>query len=458
MLSNSLSTRLLIAVSALLIVFFGATTAVLDRVFRESSLQAINDRMDVEALALMAASEETIDGDQLTPSRQLLDTRYLGPNSGLYGQVWSGKPSTTWKSPSLLGTSLTFDTAVKPAARTYSERTMANGARVLTLSVGVTWEFSDGKSRDLVFSVAEGMEQYYTQLQQFRMRLFGGFAVLSLLLLIALGIVFRRVLRPLRRIEHEIGGIEAGERAELSAGYPRELIGVTENMNALLRSERERMARYRKSLGNLAHSLKTPLAVMRNLLATGELRGSPAMQQLDEQLGRVDDIVRYQLKRAAASAGLALGSAPIPLHEVVEPLVATLRKVYFERHMACDVTIEANCAFLGDKGDLMELVGNLLDNAFKYGHEQVRIAVKNLSVEGSRRSGLELIVEDDGPGIDSDKHEQVLKRGTRLDERPIGQGIGLSVVSELTELYRGSVTIDRSSLGGARLTVRLRAD
>jgi two-component system, OmpR family, sensor histidine kinase PhoQ len=458
MLSNSLSTRLLIAVSALLIVFFGSTTLVLDRVFRESSLQAINDRMDVEALALMAASEESADGQYLTPVRQLLDTRYLGPNSGLYAEVWSGQESTTWVSPSLLGTSLEFDTRVKPAARAYSDRTMGNGTRVLTLSVGVAWEFSDGKSRDLVFSVAESMEQYYTQLQQFRVRLFGGFAVLSVLLLIALGIVFRRVLRPLRRIEHEIGGIEVGERAELSAGYPRELTGVTENMNALLRSERERMARYRKSLGNLAHSLKTPLAVMRNLLATGELRDTPATRQLDEQLGRIDDIVRYQLKRAAASAGLALGSAPVLLQDVVEPLVATLRKVYFDRHMACTAVIEANSAFLGDKGDLMELIGNLLDNAFKYGHEQVRISAKNIVVAGSRRPGLKLVVEDDGPGIAADKHEQVLMRGTRLDERPIGQGIGLSVVNELTESYRGSVNIGRSPLGGACITVQLRAD
>ena len=454
MLSNSLSTRLLIAVSILLALFFGTTSVVLDGVFRQSSQQAINDRLDIEVLALMATSEETADA-RLVPNRLLLDSRYLGPNSGLYGQVWTGKDYQLWLSPSLLGTSLKFDTQVQPGKRAYSERVMANGTRVLALSVGVSWEFSDDAAHHTVFSVAESMEQYYMQLKQFRVRLFGGFAAMSLLLLVSLGLLFRNVLTPLRRIEHEIAGIEAGELSELGTGYPRELTGVTENMNALLRSERERMSRYRKSLGNLAHSLKTPLAVIRNLLAGIEQQDVPTVKQLDEQVGRMDDIVRYQLKRAAASAGFAFGTAPVALREVVEPLVTTLQKVYFDQRIACEVRLDRDCAFLADKGDLMEMAGNLLDNAFKYGREQVRISARNFSIAGSRRMGLEIVVEDDGPGIPMERREQVLERGTRLDERPIGQGIGLSVVRDLADLYRGRVDIGESALGGACITVNL---
>jgi two-component system sensor histidine kinase PhoQ len=132
-----------------------------------------------------------------------------------------------------------------------------------------------------------------------------------------------------------------------------------------------------------------------------------------------------------------------------------LQKVYFERRIACKVEVPAECAFLADKGDLMELVGNLLDNAFKYCHEQVKISVASLSLPGSRRAGIVVMVEDDGPGISIDQRAHVLERGARLDERAIGQGIGLSVVRELAELYRGSVEIATSSLGGARITVRL---
>jgi two-component system sensor histidine kinase PhoQ len=453
MFNNSLSTRLLITVSLLLAVFFGITTVVLDTVFRDSSRQAINDRLDIQALVLMAAAEER--DNSLSAATQLLDSRYLGPNSGLYGQIATNAGEVFWRSPSLLGAKLDFVTGVKPGASEFGERSMSNGARVLMLSRALAWQFADGHTQNVVYSVAESMEQYYQQLQRFRVRLFGGFAAMSLLLIVALAVLFRSVLKPLRRIEGEIEDIEAGRLPELGPGYPRELTGVTENMNTLLRSERERMGRYRDTLGNLAHSLKTPLAVIRNLLATPELNQLAPAQQLDEQVGRMDDIVRYQLKRAAASAGMGLGAAPVLLREVVEPLKSTLQKVYFERRIGCDISVPDGCTFLGDKGDLMELVGNLLDNAFKYCHEQVRLVVTPLPVPGSRRVGIVITVEDDGPGIAADKRQQALARGTRLDERPIGQGIGLSVVRELAELYRGSVAIDESSLGGARITVRL---
>ena len=454
MFGNSLSTRLLVTVSLLLALFFGITILVLDTVFRDSTKQAIRERLEIQILVLMAASEEH-PGHRLLPANQLLDTRYLSPNSGLYGEIAGDDGKALWTSPSLLGTNLPFDAQVKPGAREFGERVMANGTRVLTLNVGFSWEFTDGKAQKIVYSVAESMEQYYAQLRRFRVRLFGGFAGMSLLLIVSLAVLFRSVLKPLRRIEHEIEDIEAGRLAELGAGYPRELTGVTENMNTLLRSERERMGRYRNTLGNLAHSLKTPLAVIRNLLSTSPLSRIPEVAQLDEQVGRMDDIVRYQLKRAAASAGMALGTAPVSLREVVEPLIATLQKVYFERHVACTAEVSADSAFLGDKGDLMELVGNLLDNAFKYCREQVRVSVESLQVPGSRRDGVAICVEDDGPGIAAEQRQHVLERGTRLDERAIGQGIGLSVVRELAELYRGSVLIEQSSLGGAKVTVRL---
>lgn len=454
MFSNSLSTRLLVSVSVLLALFFGITTVVLDSVFRNTSRQAINDRLDLQVWALMAASEESPDG-RLVPATQLLDTSFLGPNSGLYGQVQVDDGGAPWISPSLLGATLSFITDVKPGQPRFGERTMSNGTPVLTLSKGFMWGFADGRTHNVVYSVAISMAPYYEQLRQFRISLFGGFAVLSILLIVSLAFLFRSVLKPLRRVETEIEQIEAGTLAELGSNYPRELIGVTDNMNTLLRSERERMGRYRNTLGNLAHSLKTPLAVIRNLLSSVDLRDVPVAQQLDEQVGRMDDIVRYQLKRAAASAGMSLGTAPVPLQDVIEPLVATLQKVYFERRVACDVQLAPTCALLADKGDLMELSGNLLDNAFKYCREQVRVSVNPLHVPGSRRDGIVIAVEDDGPGISPDKRQHVLERGTRLDERASGQGIGLSVVRELAELYRGTVEIEDAELGGAKITVRL---
>jgi len=281
-----------------------------------------------------------------------------------------------------------------------------------------------------------------------------------LLLLAALALLLRRVLAPLRTLEHEIEEIEEGRRQELSAGYPRELSGVSANLNTLLRIERERLSRYRNTLGNLAHSLKTPLAVMRSLL---DARTSAATEresadgELDRQVGRMDEIVNYQLKRAVSSAGTALGTAPADVATLMQGLQQALAKVYADRHIDLQLNIGAGCKFNGDPGDLTEIAGNLLDNACKWCRSRVELTAAPLKIPGKRREGLLLIVDDDGPGIPPDERAAVLDRGTRLDERVSGQGIGLSVVRELVKIAEGSVTISASPLGGARVEVRLPA-
>ena len=454
MLGHSLNTRLLTSVSLLLLLFFSLTSGVLDYFFRDLSLQAISDRLEVQAQALMAAADEITPG-KLVPATEQLDARFLAPNSGLYGEIVHLGSKESWRSPSLLDAQLTINSKVRPGEKRFAAHVMPNGTRVLVLSVGYSWEFSNHAEQRLVFSVAESEEPYFKQLSRFRWRLFGGFGVMSLLLVTALGMLLRRELKPLRQIEREIAAIEAGQLQQLSTGLPRELAGVTANMNALLRNERERMTRYRNTLGNLTHSLKTPLAVMRTMLATTELQPRAAAQQLDEQVSRMDNIVRYQLKRAAAAAGTTLGAAPVVLREVIGPLRDALQKVYVDRGIHCELDIADDCRFVCDQGDLLEISGNLLDNAFKYGQRNIKFTAKSFSVANTRHSGITIVVEDDGPGIAVDKRAQALERGARLDERQSGQGIGLSVVSELAVLYRGSVEIDQSTLGGARVTVHL---
>lgn len=452
--TRSLSAQLLLSVGLLLALFFGVTVVVLDYVFRDISESGIAARLDVQVLALIAASEER-PGGGLAPQRQLVEPRFNNPGSGLYGEIAIRESAYVWRSPSLLATGLDFAAAVPPGRRALAIRSLANGSKVMALSVGLAWEFSDGRSHDVNVSVAESLESYYAQLNRFRLRLFSGFGGLAVLLVGALALLLRKELRPLRQIEHEIGEIEAGRLAELGAGYPRELAGVTANMNALLRSERERLRRYRNAVGNLAHSLKTPLAVIRNAINRPELRDLSAVQQLDEQVSRMDDIVRYQLKRAAASAGTALGSAPVRVREVLVPLRSALLKVYFDRDIDCELNVADDCQFVGDQGDLTEIAGNLLDNAFKWCKGRIRLNARNVRMPQARHADLLLIVEDDGSGIAPEHRQQVLERGARLDERVSGQGIGLSVVRELTELYRGHVEIGDSELGGARVTVRL---
>lgn len=451
---RSLSTRLLTSVSVLLIVFFGITIVALDLVFQDLAERSVRDRLEVQLLTLITASEEDANGG-LQPAPQLAEVRFKNPGSGLYGEIIRGDGRPSWRSPSLVGTDLDFALQLKPGERRFGELRSANGAVVLVLSRGIEWEFDDRRTRSFVYSVAENQEPYYAQLNRFRVQLFGWFSVLMLLLLGALAILLRRLLAPLRRVEREIEAIETGELTEVGGGYPRELLGITTNLNALLRSERDRLARYRNTLGNLAHSFKTPLAVMRNLLTTAATHELPVARQLDEQVGRMDDIVKYQLNRAAASGGTGLGMTPVDVKQALDALKGALLKVYIDRGISCELSVAEGYVYFGDREDLTEMAGNLLDNAFKWARSRVRLTAERLSSPAARRDGLRLIVEDDGPGIPAAERSRVLDRGARLDERVSGQGIGLSVVRELAQLNGGTISIAESSLGGAQIEVRL---
>ncbi len=451
---HSLSTRLLASVSVLLVVFFGITIVALDLVFRDLAERSVRDRLEIQLLALITASEEDVNGG-LQPAPQLAEIRFNNPGSGLYGEIVRNDGYRSWRSPSLAGTGLDFSPRLATGERRFGEQRSSDGTVVLALSRGIEWEFNDRTKRSFVYSVAESREPYYAQLNRFRVQLFSWFGVLMLLLLGGLAILLRRLLAPLRRVEREIEAIEVGDMTELGTGYPRELLGITTNLNALLRSERDRLQRYRNTLGNLAHSFKTPLAVMRNLLSSPAAKNLAVAQQLDEQVGRMDDIVKYQLKRAAASGGTGLGTAPVDVREALEALRGALLKVYIDRNIACDLSVAEGCVYFGDREDLTEMAGNLLDNAFKWAKSRVHLTANRLVSESARRDGLQLIVEDDGPGIPESDRERVLDRGARLDERVSGQGIGLSVVREVAKLNGGTLQIGESALGGARIEVRM---
>lgn len=447
---------MLASVSVLLILFFGITIFVLDYMFRDITTKAMRERLEVQLVALITASEEDSSGG-LRPSAQHVEAtaRFNTPGSGLYGEIMRSDGNPSWRSISLTGTGLVFESPPDIGGRHFGQLTNVDGSNVLALSRRLEWQFDTGATRSFVYSVAEDLGPYFAQLSNFRNQLFGWFAVLMFIMIGTIAVLVRRLLAPLRRVEKEITAIETGEMTEVGTGYPRELLGITTNLNTLLRGERERLARYRNTLGNLAHSFKTPLAVMRNLLSNEAMRGMPVARQLDEQVGRMDDIVKYQLKRAAASGSTGLGLAPVDVGEALEALRGALLKVYIERNLTCALKVDQGAMFFGDREDLTEIAGNLLDNAFKWARREVHLTVVRLTSPTARREGLSMVFEDDGPGIPDEKRAHVLERGARLDERVSGQGIGLSVVRELVGLNGGTITIDRSTLGGARIEVRL---
>jgi two-component system sensor histidine kinase PhoQ len=215
----------------------------------------------------------------------------------------------------------------------------------------------------------------------------------------------------------------------------------------LLNNRHELIDRYRNSLGDLAHSLKTPLAVLRGM---SETNSGDTKHTLDEQLDHMSRIVEYQLQKAAAS-GSAVLTSPIAVRKVAEKIVNTLQKVYAEKQVQCTLDIHDDIIFHGDEGDLLEVLGNLMDNAFKWCTRRVALSGR---IEPEKDAlVLCLQISDDGPGIPDTMADKVLERGVRADAGTAGHGIGLAVVREIVRLYHGRLTLGRGAWQGAEVTV-----
>ena len=256
----------------------------------------------------------------------------------------------------------------------------------------------------------------------------------------------------MRNLEGELSRVRRGVSDRLSGEHPPELQQITDSINGLIQSENSHLDQSRNTLSDLAHSLKTPLAVLRSRLDSGADENA-LRSEVAAQVQRMNEIVSYQLSRAARS-GHALFSAPIPVEPRAEEIVASLEKVYAGKGMFCEFDIDPLASFYGEVGDLQELLGNLLENAFKWGKQRVLLTVKVDPADGNRREGVFLVVEDDGPGIDPANAENLLQRGVRGDERVQGHGIGLAIAQDIVRAYSGQLQVERSTeLGGARFTV-----
>ena len=449
---RSLSSRLLISVSILLLLFFGATIAVLDTAFSEAGEQARRDILDGHLVALLAAAEPDDSGELVLPDR-LREPRFENIGSGLYAELRDTSSKVLWRSRSALGLEIPKGITPEPGNHLFARESLDDGTPLLTLSLTVQWEFAEEEFKPYVFKVAESLDSFNAQIASFRRQLFGWFAAVALTMLLAFSMLLRGLLKPLRQIETEITEIEEGKRVSLSGEFPTELTGVARNMNLLIDSERARSDRYRYTLDNLAHSLKTPLAAMRALLTDGH--GDRFSGRFNEQIDRMDEIVRYQLRKPAASVAKNLVLKPVEVEREITRLVDGLRKVYRDKNPDIEVSIEKGMQFRGDTGDFLELAGNLLDNACKWCKQRVRISVIPSAASGAVSSGLVLTVSDDGPGIPQEAADALLQRGMRLDESTPGHGIGLAVVKDIARSYGGHLSIRTSDIGGAEISVSI---
>ncbi len=226
--------------------------------------------------------------------------------------------------------------------------------------------------------------------------------------------------------------------------YPTELQPLAQNLNQLLTREQTQRERYRNTLGDLAHSLKTPLAVLRQLVQGDSTDRAP----FEEQIARMDQLIVYQLQRAVASGAHRVGQQSQALKPIAEKLVASFSKVYFDKRVQLTLNVADRCACRADEGDLYEVLGNLIDNACK-------ACVGKVAVGAEQNERWLLIrVEDDGPGIAPEARSRILLRGQRADSYAPGQGIGLAVAVDILDSYGAELDIGASDLGGARFTIR----
>jgi two-component system sensor histidine kinase PhoQ len=440
----------MLSVFVVLVVFFGLTVFLLDMLFRRAAEHSLREVLDAQMVALVAAADP--DGPESVTPTALLDTRFETPGSGLYAEIRSGSGESIWRSQSVTGTDVQFGPPLEGGERKFAYTAIAGTSiRLAVASRGLVWPDLHGQPARFTFSVASSLEAYEAQVANFRQQLIGWFAGLALLFVAALALLLSWLGEPMRRLEREIKEVEGGERDKLGEGWPVELAPITGNLNALLEGERARIRRYRDTLGNLAHSLKTPLAVMRQSLGT---IGAAGKEALNAEIDRMSGIIEHQMKRAATSGGVLLGQAPVDVAPIVGELRVALLKVYGNKDLSLEMAISAHAQFIGDRADLTELLGNLLDNACKWASARVRIEV-DIEEGAGTRAALRLVIDDDGPGIAEQDRAKVLQRGGRADEATPGHGLGLSMVHDTVALYGGTMRIDGSNLGGARFELRL---
>ena len=434
---RSLWGRLAFGLSVSLLLFFVIQWWVSDRALHELTDEFVISRLEHDAENILGALRKSERGEtELNPHR--VSGIYHQPFSGHYYIVQVG--DEIFFSRSLWD----FDLAFPPAdgGRTYVEG--PDGQHLLVVSESYV------KLGQVVrIAVAEDMAPLNENLAEF-LAWYAGLAFVMILVMIAVqGLLVRTSLRPLDQVQDEMERMERGEMLRLSEDVPSEILPLVQKFNSLLEVMKGQLERSRSAMGNLAHALKTPLTVLSRLSDDEELDRSPVLKrELAQQVEMIRQLTDRQLKRARLAGAGAPGGHFVPAEEF-PPLIHTLERIYAEKNIDIALSLPAQSVFCVDREDMMELFGNLLDNACKWANSQV-----SLSVEPG--DDLVVCVADDGPGCAPEYRQQLSRRGVRLDESTTGHGLGLAIVSEIIKHYGGELYFGESTqLGGFEVRVHL---
>ncbi|NMH58877.1 ATP-binding protein [Alteromonas ponticola] len=434
----SLQLRAIILALIALTLFIPLTVLTLDKAYTASLTQAKQDELKLMSLALISAFE--LDGNIPYMPEILYEEQLNLPDSGYIGLI-RFRNKTVWQSASALH----YDITQPPLSPAVGDElflvdyTARFDRKRSHFAYAFTAEFAGAEDFEPVhFYIFNDKTEFNQERDAFLKTVWQWLSLLAFALLTLMLIGMALLLAPVRELINEISLMARGKQTRLTHHYPVEFSGLQSSINQLIQIEEDQRTRYKNSLDDLAHSLKTPLAVA---------LGTPHLpEEARDALTQIDHLIRRQLKRATiAKSSWQAGVSILP---IVNQVTQAIAKIYREKSLSIKVS-GADTVFHGDKTDLMEMLGNVLDNAAKAAKTNIHVSLTHSD------NWLEISVEDDGPGIPEDQREKLLQRGTRLDTYAEGQGIGMAVVADLVSIYQGRLLIETSSLDGAKITLQL---
>lgn len=450
---NSLRIRIMMSALLIIVVVLPSIGIALNNAFEQQVRANVQEQLNAYFYSILAVTE--MENGKLLMPEALLDNQFNVINSGLYALISTANPVSAspdtlesgikWFSNSFLGANTLLALPSPEVGSSRFAQIELNSEAHFIYSFSVRFDIpntnpqENKKSAPITLHIIKDLASVTEQQKAFSQQLWTWLLVLIVVLLLIQVFWLGWTLKPLARFTQELHAVQFGEAEQLSQKYPNELKAVASQLNTLLSTEQRQRKRYRNALSDLAHSLKTPLAVM---LSQKDLSASSK-----EQINQINRTIDHQLKRAQ-SAGSNAWHLGIKVTVVSDKLLRTLAKIYPNIDLNYAAQAHANAMFYGDEVDLTEMLGNLLDNACKAAKSKVRVSFYE------QAKSLFIVVEDDGKGISSTQKSLILERGKRADTYKQGHGIGLAIVRDLVDNYEGNLHLTRSDqLGGAKFTI-----
>lgn len=436
------------AIAALIVI-----ATVISTLFRQASERGFESLLSAHLFNLISSVSVT-EGGFLSGSPNLGDLRFTEPGSGWY---WSVEPASENVRGELSSLSLTAP--VNPVSidevpfdSSFQRSYLTEGPNDQLLEVHESQFLLDTENRIARFRMMGNRTEFEAEISAFNRRLYTYLGLFGLGMIAINAVAILLGLHPLRRVSRSLAEIREGKAQRLDGDLPSEIAPLAEETNALIDSNRRIVERARTQVGNLAHSLKTPLAV---LLNEGRAIGDGKGKLIVEQSSAMQQQVEHYLQRARIAAQRESVVFRTPVRPVMERLTRVVQKLGPDKQVSLSLSA-ADVTFAGEKEDLEEIGGNLLENAMKWSRSKVRVTIGVPAEEETASPHFTLVVEDDGPGIPEEKAREALQRGKRLDETKPGTGLGLAIVSDLVKEYGGRLELGRSDFGGLKATVTLR--